>query len=64
MFLESVFDRIYLWKRMGPGGPLGLQIRSRVVIPAEVGSTPTRFRQVRCGMWEVGSEKWEVRSEM
>ena len=30
---------------MGPGGPLGLQIRSRVVVPAEVGSTPTRFRQ-------------------
>lgn len=29
---------------MGPGGSLGLQIRSRVVIPAEVGSTPTRFR--------------------
>ena len=37
-----------LWKRMGPGGLLGLQIRSRVVIPAEVGSTPTRFRQFNC----------------
>ena len=31
---------------MGPGGSLGLQIRSRVVMPAEVGSTPTRFRQL------------------
>ncbi len=30
---------------MCPGGRLGLQIRSRVVIPVEVGSTPTRFRQ-------------------
>ena len=31
---------------MCSGGFLGLQIRSRVVIPSEVGSTPTRFRQV------------------
>ena len=43
---------------MGPGGLLGLQIRSRVVIPAEVGSTPTRFRQIRgrSERIEVGNE--------
>lgn len=31
---------------MGPGGFLGLQIQCRVVIPAVVGSIPTRSRQI------------------
>ena len=41
----KVYNTITMkWEWIGPGGFLGLQIRSRVVKPAEVGSIPTRSR--------------------
>ena len=35
-----------IWGRMGSGGFHGLQIRRRAVLPAEVGSIPTRSRHI------------------
>lgn len=39
-----VYNMFIIWVRMGSGGSRGLQIHCWVVVPAMVGSIPTRAR--------------------